>query len=119
VTTDVEARIASHRAKAAAAEVFVPEAQLIRATETYDSETIKRLAEVPIDEYYRMVKSKSGAEMRKVIQAGLNYRRIGNASPEMREVVRRMEEALKRIGSESKLNAIRIQRYGISVEEKD
>jgi hypothetical protein len=117
--SDVEARIASHRAKAAAAEVFVPEAQLIRAAETYDSETIKRLAEVSIDEYYRMVKSKSGAAMRKVIQAGLNYRRIGNASPEMREVVRRMEEALKRIGSESKLNAIRIQRYGISVEKKD
>jgi hypothetical protein len=114
--SDLKATIASQQAKAI--EVFVPEDQLIRAAETYDAETIKKLADVPVDEYYRMVKSKSGAEMRKVIQAGLNFRRIANASPEMLEVVRRMEEALKKIGSESKLNSIRVQKYGVMNEGK-
>jgi hypothetical protein len=33
----------------------------------------------------------------------------------MREVVRRMEEALKRIASESTLNAIRVRKYGVEV----
>ena len=110
---DIEAAITSQQAKAV--EAFVADVELVRASETYNTEAIKKLAEVPIDEYYRMVKSKNGAEMRKVIQAGLNFRRIANASPEMREVVRRMEEALKKVGSESTLNAIRVRKYGIDI----
>lgn len=110
---DIEAAITSQQAKAV--EAFVADVELVRASETYNTEAIKKLAEVPIDEYYRMVKSKNGAEMRKVIQAGLNFRRIANASPEMREVVRRMEEALKKVGSESTLNAIQVRKYGIDI----
>jgi hypothetical protein len=110
---DIENEIASQQAKLV--ESFVPDLELVRACETYNAEAIKKLAEVSIDEYYRMVKSKDGAELRRLIQAGLNFKRIANASPEMREVVRRMEEALKRVGSESTLNALRVRKYGIDI----
>ena len=71
------------------------------------------LAKVSVDEYYELIKSKTGTEMRKIIHSGLEYRKIANASPEMLEVIRRLEEALKRIASESKLNEVRVRRYGI------
>jgi len=113
---DVAAALTSQ--KAAVVKSFDAEAELIRAGQTYDSEAIKRLAGVPIDDFYRMIKSKKGDEMRKVIFSALEFRRISNATPEMHEVVRRMEEALKRIGSESILNAVRVQRYGVTVDDK-
>ncbi len=115
---DADVAAALTNQKAAIVKPFDAEAELIRAGETYDSEAIKRLAEVPIDEFYTMIKSKKGDEMRKVISSAIEFRRISNASPEMLEVVRRVEEALKRIGSESILNAARVQRYGVTVDDE-
>jgi len=60
-----------------------------------------------------MVKSKRGEEMRRLIYSGLEFRRIANAGPEMLAIVRRMEDALKMIGAESELNAVRVRRYNV------
>jgi hypothetical protein len=62
---------------------FVPEIDLVRAAQNLDSEIIKKLSEVSVDEYYKIVKSKKGDEMRKIILSGLDYRKYGNASPEI------------------------------------
>jgi hypothetical protein len=97
-----------------AAASFDPEAELIKAAQTFNEQSLKKLALVPIEEYYRMIKSKQGDEMRKIILSGLEFRRISNASLDMVEIVRRVEEALKMIASESKLNAIRVGRYGVT-----
>jgi len=99
----------------AAATTFDPGVELIQAAQSYNNEAINKLANVPVDEYYRMIKSKDGEEMRKLVSSGLEFRRISNASPEMLEVVRRTEEALKKIASESKLNAVRVGRYGVKL----
>jgi hypothetical protein len=98
---------------------FDPEAALIEAAQTYDHELIHRLAQVPVETYHEMVKAKRGADMRKIIWSALEFKRIANASQEMRQVIQRMEEALRRIGSESTLNAIRVKRYGVSVPDED
>jgi hypothetical protein len=92
------------------------EAELIQAAQTYNNEAIRKLANIPIDQYYRLIKAKEGDEMRRIIFSGLDFRRISNATPEMVEVVRRTEEALKRIASESTLNAARVARYGVSLD---
>ena len=99
----------------AAAKTFDFEAELIQAAQNYNNEAIAKLATIPVEEYYKLIKSKEGDEMRKVILSGLDFRRISNASPEMLEVVRRTEEALKKIASESKLNAVRVTRYGVKL----
>jgi hypothetical protein len=54
--------------------------------------------------------------MRVVVHAGLAYKDISNASPEMRSIVDATTTALRRIASESPLNAVRVRRYGISLE---
>ena len=93
------------------AAAFNPEPNLIKAGKSYDSEVIKKLAEVPVDEYLRIFKTNKGDELAHLIYSALEFRRISNASPEMLEVVRRATEALKMIASESKLNALRVGKY--------
>jgi hypothetical protein len=112
---DLAAAIAAQQA--ASTVPFDAEAELIRAGRTHDAEAIKMLAELPVEEYCRVIKSKRGEEMRKVILSGLEFQRISNASPEMQEVVRRTREALKQIASESKLNALRVRKYGIKIDD--
>lgn len=112
---DLNRAITGQQQQIDTAQVFIAEEELLRAAETYNSDVIKKLSEIPIEDYYKMVRAKKGAEMRKLILAALNFRRIGNASPEMREVVRRMEEALKKIAADSDLNRVRVRRYGVHV----
>src|SRR5215208_7263897 len=72
VPLDPDVAMAFNIQKAAAASVpFDPEAELVKAEKTYDSDSIKKLAEVPIDEYYKMIKSKRGEEMRILIFSAL------------------------------------------------
>jgi hypothetical protein len=45
--------------------------------------------------------------------------RIVNATPAMRKISRNTKEALKQIGAESPLNARRVRKYGVNVEEEE
>lgn len=110
---EVNSVIAAHQAKED--EAFILDVELVEAARTYNPEKIKKLAEVSIDEYYRVLKTKRGDDLRIFVLAALEFRRIANASPEMREVIRRMEEALRKVASESALNAIRSRKYGIDI----
>jgi hypothetical protein len=112
---DVAVALSENQAKNI--ESFVTDVEMLRAAETYNADAIKRLAEVPTEEYYQLIKAKRGDEMRKFILSALNFRRIANATPEMNEVIRRMEEALQRIGAESRLNAVRVLKFGVSLDD--
>jgi len=125
----VDTRIVFKPTAAEAVQIALPEEDQISSLLRQDCEEldianirvikkIERLADVPVDEYYRIIKSRKGEDMRSVILSGLEFRRINGATPEMAEVVRRTEAALKRIASESKLNAARIVRYGVVIDDK-
>jgi hypothetical protein len=60
--------------------------------------------------------SKTDDDLRKVILSALEFRKISNASPDMRKVVESAEQALRIIGKRSALNAFRVQNYGVSIE---
>ena len=62
---------------------FDPEAALLEAGQSYDQQLISQLAQVPVETYHNIVKSKRGDEMRKIIWSALGFRQISNASPEM------------------------------------
>src|SRR5262249_5483664 len=119
LTPAVSEVIASQQRAAAEAEAasFDLEIELPKAAKSFDGEKIKALAQVPIDDYYRMFKSKKGDELTTLVLSGLEFRRISNATDDMREVVRRTEEGLKKIASESKLNAARVGKFGVKISE--
>ena len=85
-------------------------AALVLAGETYDASTISKLAGVPAETYFELISVARGARLRKLILSALDFRRIGNASDDMTRVITLMEEALRMVGSTSRLNAIRIKK---------
>ena len=81
----------------------------------WSPEDIAVLADLSVDDYYKMLKSHSGTELSRIINTCLQFDRIMNASPEMLQITKRVREALLRIGKESSINALRVKRYGVDV----
>lgn len=50
------------------------------------------------------------------VQRFERLRRVSNASDDMRRVVGLMEEALKTVGRRSRLNALRLKKYGVAID---
>lgn len=94
-------------------------AAILRAmaeTKSWNFEDTKMLSTLSVDEYYKIFKGSKGRDLRGILDACLQFDRIGNASAEMKEISNRAREALKRIGQESAINALRVRRYGVKVE---
>lgn len=84
----------------------------------WNPEDITTLSTVPVNEYCKIFKQTHGKELRKVINACLQFDRIGNATAEMKEISQRAKDALKLIGEESPINARRVKAYGVAVDPK-
>ena len=82
----------------------------------WSEEEISTLSGMSVDEYYAIFKAHDGDELRKIIDACLQFDRILSTSNPMREISRRAKEALKRIGQESPINALRVRKYGVEVD---
>jgi hypothetical protein len=89
---------------------------LIGAAKDYDRETIAKLAAVPAQTYCDLISAARGENLRSLVLSALEFRRIANASDDMRRVVSLMEEALRMVGRKSRLNALRVKKYGVSIE---
>lgn len=88
---------------------------LICAGKTFDTNIISKLATIPVDDYFKLISSTRGENKELIVQSALEFRRIANASDDMKKVVLLMEEALQMVGRKSALNAMRVSKYGISV----
>jgi hypothetical protein len=93
------------------------EEDLVAAAQTFNAEKIALLATVPQEDYLRLFESKTGDEMRRVILSALEFRKIANATPEMKQVIDKAESALRTIGKRSALNAFRLQKFGINLSD--
>jgi len=89
---------------------------LLRAGKDHDSETIAKLATVPAQTYCDLISAARGDRLRSLVLSALEFRRIASASDDMRRVVSLMEEALRMVGRKSRLNELRLKKYGISID---
>lgn len=94
-----------------------PRVTLLGVSNGWSNEDLAFLASVPVDEYYKVLKESDSMSLPKLINSGLQFDRIANASAQMKEISRRMKEALQLIGSESTINALRVRKYGVAPEE--
>jgi hypothetical protein len=92
-------------------------AMLLALKEGLSDEVLSELAAAPVDEYRRAFQKTTGRELRKMLSEALQFDRIINASPEMKEISKRAREALKIIGTESPINACRVANFGVIVDE--
>ncbi|PWB92082.1 hypothetical protein C5688_00010 [Methylocystis sp. MitZ-2018] len=90
---------------------------ILSIKDTWDDDRLKALAATPIDEYRKSFKTYSGPELRQMLANVFQFDRIANSSAEMKEISRRAREALKLIGAESPINARRVRRFGVKVEQ--
>ena len=88
---------------------------MLRAAKDYDPETIAKLATVPAQTYCDLISAARGDCLRSLVLSALEFRRIANPSDDMRRVVSLMEEALRMVGRKSRLNELRLKKYGVSI----
>jgi hypothetical protein len=93
-------------------------AALLRAGKDYDAETIAKLATVPAQTYCDLISGERGDRLRSLVLSALEFRRIANPSDDMRRVVSLMEEALRMVGRKSRLNELRLKKYGVSIDRE-
>lgn len=75
------------------------------------------LAETTADEYYELFKSESGGHLSDIVNTCLKFGQFSNASERQRQIAGNAKEALVRIGRESAINALRVRKFGVKVED--
>ena len=89
------------------------------AMNSWNPDDIATLSTLPVNQFYSILKSNTGSDLRAIIGACLQFDRIVNATPEMREISKRAKDALKLVGQESAINARRVKAYGVNVDDSD
>lgn len=103
--------------RVAAEPQFDFERELISAAKTYDPKTIAVLAKQTPEDFLQLFDARSDVDLRRVVRSALEFRKISNASSDMRTIVHNAEEALRIIGKRNPVNAFRVANYGVSLEE--
>lgn len=67
------------------------------------------------DDFYEILKSTKGEELRLVVYGLTYFRRISNADETMRSITEKAISALQRIGRESEINRLRVEKFGITL----
>ena len=94
-----------------------PTETLLGITNGWSPQDMTFLSGLRTEDYYAIFKKSTGDKLRKLISNSLQFDAIGNASEPMKEISRKAKEALKRIGQESRINARRVAKYGIHIED--
>lgn len=74
------------------------------------------LANATPENYYDIFKNEKGSHLTSYIDTCLKFGRFGNASEQQKKIANNAIAALKKIGSESTLNGIRIKKFGIKLD---
>ena len=96
--------------------VFNFEADLLSAAQHMNGEKLAQLAAASVEQYQHLFEGSTGKSLYANVYAALEYRKISNASDDMRKIVAKAEEALRQIGRKSKLNEIRVRKYDVSLD---
>jgi len=88
---------------------------LLAHTSGCEEEEIQ-LSQLKITDYIQLFKSQQGAKLSQYIDLCLKFNRLGEKHDHRRIITGKATAALKIIGSESKLNASRVRRFGIRID---
>lgn len=112
--TDPDVRAAFDARAAEIPETRDIAAMLLSIKDGWNDETLTALSTARVDEYVKLLKARSGAELRRLLSNAFQFDRISNATDQMKEIPRKMRAALTIIGQESAINARRVKRFGVN-----
>jgi hypothetical protein len=84
--------------------------------DSWSRDDIALLAAQSVNDFYRIFKEQKGGDLRHIIRASLRFYRIVNADDDMKAITANATEALIRIGNESQLNKLRVQKFGVKLD---
>ncbi|MBZ5725408.1 MAG: KAP family NTPase [Acidobacteriia bacterium] len=90
---------------------------LLSLNQGWNDNTLSYLSATPVEEYRKLLKNTYGTELHKLLNACLFFDSVSNASVPQKEISRRAKEALRQIGQESEINALRVKRFGIDTDD--
>ena len=76
-------------------------------------------ATVAVEDIVKELRSRKNDDLRTFIDACIGSDRIINARESEREISRKAKEALGKLAENSRINALRVRRYGIRTEQPD
>jgi hypothetical protein len=85
----------------------------------WNPEDVEFLASLSADDFRTIFKTRHGLEMRRAIYGALIFQGVSNADEKMKAVTKNAEEALRKIGGESRINARRVRQFGIDIGSPD
>lgn len=84
----------------------------IIADDSYSERHFSPIENASSDDFYQLFKNNSGRDLQTIVNLCLNF-----PGPKHTIIRQNAQEALKRIGGESKLNAHRVERYDVKIPE--
>lgn len=81
----------------------------------WSDSTLEFIDKHSVDEFYTTMKAAKDEELRLVVYGLTYFRKIGNADDKMRSISAKAVAALQRIGQESAINKLRVEKFGVDV----
>lgn len=88
---------------------------LLSVAHGWNDRTVDYLKEVSVEEYTALFKSSNGERLHELIKIGLQFDKLRGASEELLEISMKVKSALEVLGKESRLNSLRVRKYGITL----
>lgn len=88
---------------------------LISLRDSWSEKVLVFLSERSEEEYRDLFHACEGKELRRVVSSALSFRTVSNPTESMSKITQKAVAALKTIGQESRINALRIRKYGIEL----
>ena len=79
----------------------------------WSQEDEQALVAATVDDYYKLFKSIDGDDLSKYVHSCLQFGKFANHTEQQKEIHVKATSALKRIAGESKINKLRLARFGI------
>lgn len=71
------------------------------------------------EDYYNALKAANGESLRLLVYGLTYFRNVGSSDPRLKSISDKAIEALQRIGKESKINRLRVEKLGIEISDTD
>lgn len=81
----------------------------------WDKQDLEFIDKHSADDFYVLLKSINGDELRRVVYGLTYFRNIGNSDAAMQSITTKAVVALQKIALESPINRLRVERYGITI----
>ena len=90
----------------------------IAGKSSWGGDDVDVLANATSDEYYKLFKAEKGRHLSKWVNTCLKFGRFTNATDKDKKIENNVTDALIKIAGESNINARRVAKFGIKIDNK-